>query len=118
MTPFRIQIGGYDVGDAPTPWCIIAKLNGAERHADRGIKRLFRGVFIDWEKLSFTLFEPLLRLLSMAFGTRSVAAAVVTPERFAAIVASVQPPTQRSGAAGHDVSECSALGGHHHPTVL
>jgi hypothetical protein len=71
-----------------------------------------------WQQLGFALFEPLLRLLSMAFGTRSVAAAVETPERFAAIVASIQPPTQLSGAAGDDVSECSVLGGHHHLTVL
>ncbi len=87
----------------------ISQLRWHRRH---GVKIVTR------QQLRLAFFEPLLRLLCMAFRAGPVAATMEPPKGFAAVVTSVQPPAQFLGAAGCDIRKCSFLRGHHDVAVL
>ena len=70
------------------------------------------------QKLGLTLFQPLSRLSSMTFRTGAVAAAVITPERLATVVAAVQPSAHFCRATGGDVGQGPSLRGHQLRPVL
>ena len=70
------------------------------------------------QQFGLTFFEPLSCLGSMALRAGPISAAVVTPERVAAVVAVVQSAAQLPGAAGGDVGQGPFLRGHHRLAVL